>query len=98
MSLGIPQKKRGEKKIFSSMELASLMVTVAVDRKHPFTKVFRKDDSIWVSQGENHCSWKSGKQFLARANCQYIRVPGGNAVCPPDHMYSGYLESDFICE
>lgn len=96
MSLGIPQKKGGEKKILSSVELASLVVTLAVNSKHPFTKAFRKDDSIWASQGENHCSWKSGKQFLARANCQYIRVPGGNTICPPDRMYSGYLESDFI--
>jgi len=63
----------------------------SADSKYRFTEVFRKDDSIWDFQAENCCSSKSGKQLLAEANCEYIRMPGSNTFCSPDHVYSGYL-------
>lgn len=74
MSLVIPQKKTkggtGEENTHLSGTCLPNGACSSVDSKHPFTKAFRKDDSIWGSQGENHCSWKSGKRFLARPNCE----------------------------
>lgn len=67
-----------------------------MESKYPFTGACRKDDSIRESQVENCCAQKSRKQFLAEAHCDYIRMPSGKAVCPPDHVYSSYLGSLFI--
>lgn len=86
---------RKEKVFFTSVKFAFLIMTVALWAESILlVKQLGKmtDNSIWGSQGENYCSQKSGKQFLARANCEEIRIPGSNAVCPPDCVCSGYLE------